>query len=132
MIPLRGSKTWHDRIVNKTNVDIYEPKNKLVENGDSIGVEVQVKKEPVEEPMEVEEILPIKEVKTEIHETPKTLEEQAAQEILQDLKKGETNGDEKRVFTLPVTESSSAAGEKEVNVYLIEFRIILEAFKDVF
>lgn len=102
--------------MNKTDADIFEPKQKPSENGEPVVVEV--KKEPLEEPMEVDgEVVKVKEeVEDEEKETPKTLEEQAAKEILQDLQNSEvTNGDKPNLYTLPVNESSSLAGEKEAS-----------------
>ncbi|XP_012266206.2 G-patch domain and KOW motifs-containing protein [Athalia rosae] len=121
IIPMRGSKTWHDRIINKIDADIFEPKPST-QNGDKAIVEV--KKEPAEEPMETEgtlftkppESVTVKEPEEKYNEPPKTLEEQAAQEILRDLNSVETNGDKPNLFTLPINESSSLVGEKEATL----------------
>ncbi|XP_046422465.1 G-patch domain and KOW motifs-containing protein isoform X1 [Neodiprion fabricii] len=118
VIPMRGSKTWHDRIVNKIDADIFEPKVKTNSNGDM--VDIVVKKEPIGA-MDTDEadIKPVQsatikqEVKAEESKLPNTLEEQAAQEILQDLHSTETNGNDPSIFSLPVKDAASLAGEQE-------------------
>ncbi|XP_046741415.1 G-patch domain and KOW motifs-containing protein [Diprion similis] len=118
VIPMRGSKTWHDRIVNKIDADIFEPKVKTNSNGDA--ADIVVKKERIdamdvdEADIKLVESVTIKqEVKVEESKPPNTLEEQAAQEILQDLHSTETNGNEPSTFSLPVKDAASLAGEQE-------------------
>lgn len=121
VIPLLGSKTWHDRIVNKIDADIFESKvasendtqavkkikeeQKEVSNGDLTTVNnsvsnVQIKTEPPDE----------SESKT------LTLEEQAAKEIIEDLISTDKKDDKLNNLTLPLTEEQNLRGVEEVSV----------------
>ncbi|XP_012224166.2 G-patch domain and KOW motifs-containing protein [Linepithema humile] len=116
IIPLLGSKTWHDRIVNKIDADIFESKAskndtqtvtikeepKEISNGDLTLVNnsvsnTQIKSEPLDE----------SESKT------LTLEEQAAKEIIEDLKSTEKKDDKLSNLTLPLAEEQNLRGVAE-------------------
>ncbi|XP_014210273.1 G-patch domain and KOW motifs-containing protein [Copidosoma floridanum] len=118
VIPMLGSKTWHDRIVNKVDADIFEPKpgesgDKQTINENMPEVNVKIKKEPNNEtlngslskqnnlqPMEVTEI------KNESgSKEPLSLEEQAAREIIADLNSDGNNKD-KQIFTVPIKQEN--------------------------
>lgn len=106
-----GSKTWHDRIINRTDADIFEPKTKK-ENG-IVKIENGVATTPKNagEPMDVSEIK--KEVPDEMEEVPKTLEEQAADEIIEDLKSNVVKVED-RNLAVPMPETDSLHGTQQV------------------
>ncbi|XP_015589342.1 G-patch domain and KOW motifs-containing protein [Cephus cinctus] len=138
VIPMLGSKTWHDRIINKIDADVFEPKTKPVENGTV--PQINIKQEPTDEvlnsdvPMPdtvVPSIEPTAQVKMEtgdVHsESPKTLEEQAAQEIIEDLKSKDTKVEKPNVLTVSVGESQSLKGQAESTLEDYE-QIPIDAF----
>ena len=121
-----GSKTWHERILNKVNADIFEPKPEPAINGDLNNVEIKreipedasgvnvVTSKDTPQPMCVENI------KQEVSNEPsKSLEEQAAQEILQDLNLQNQKGEETNVSVVPLPEDESLVGKKEVRPFRI-------------
>lgn len=117
-----GSKTWHDRIINKVDADVFESKTEPGIKSEPVQ-DVQIKQEKVDnerpngevtnnnivQPMEVSEIK--KEPDTD---QPLTLEEQAAREIIADL--NSDSGQEKKLdaFTVPVTDVDDLRGKEEV------------------
>lgn len=118
VIPMLGSKTWHDRILNKVNADIYEPKVDPVTNGNVINV--KVKQEIIDETndngvvpeTDIPQPMEIVNVKEENKDEPvKTLEEQAAIEILQDLKQEQE--DTKEISAVPLPTEDSLVGKQE-------------------
>lgn len=122
-----GSKTWHDRIVNKVNADIYEPKatEPAIKIEPTDGIEIKQEKvddvpngvasnESAVQPMEVAEIKQEPDIEPQ---QQLTLEEQAAREILADLKSGEGNEKDKKLFTVPVTGEEDLEGKEEVYNY---------------
>lgn len=119
-----GSKTWHDRILNKVNADIYEPKVDPVTNGNVINV--KVKQEIIDETndngvvpeTDIPQPMEIVNVKEENKDEPvKTLEEQAAIEILQDLKQEQE--DTKEISAVPLPTEDSLVGKQEVFFYFL-------------
>lgn len=131
VIPLLGTKTWHDRIINKIDADIFEPKPILDKEEKE---EIKVKQEPGSEVTNgnatpiLTDIPPVV-IKTEPvdpNTSETTLEEQAAKEIIEDLQS--TDKKEKpKVLTLPVTEDPSLRGEEESTIEDYE-RIPIDAF----
>lgn len=119
-----GSKTWHDRILNKVNADIFEPKVESVTNGNESDIDIKqevmddtndngiVPATDVAQPMEIVH------VKEEILDEPvKTLEEQAADEILQDLKQEQE--ETKEISAVPLPADDSLVGKQEVSQFSI-------------
>ncbi|XP_033224803.1 uncharacterized protein LOC117177872 isoform X1 [Belonocnema kinseyi] len=120
VIPMLGSKTWHERILHKVNADIFEPKTEPTTNGDLNNV--KVKQEVIEdasggtvetfpsgpEPME---LVTVKEERPE--EPATTLEEQAAQEILRDLQMQGERTEQTNIPVVPLPEDESLIGKKE-------------------
>lgn len=131
VIPLLGTKTWHDRIINKIDADIFEPKP-IADKEEK--AEIKVKQEPTSEVTNgnatpiLTDIPPVV-IKTEPvdpNTSETTLEEQAAKEIIEDLQS--TDKKEKpKVLTLPVTEDPSLRGEEESTIEDYE-RIPIDAF----
>lgn len=118
-----GSKTWHERIINKVDADIFEPKVTEPKIKDEPMPDVQVKQEKVDGtpngdvpkqndvlPMEVSEIK-----KEPVDDQPLTLEEQAAREIIADLSSSDNKNKESKVFMLPITEKDDLQGKEEVS-----------------
>lgn len=125
VIPLLGSETWHDRIINKIDADIFEPKP--VPNEEA-KVKNDIKQEQSNEiangnAIPIHTDIPTTIVKTEQTDTvttETTLEEQAAKEIIEDLK-STGKKEESKVLTLPITEEEKALrGKEEVNLYSID------------
>lgn len=111
---------WHDRIINKIDADIFEPKP--VPN-EEVKLKNDIKQEQSNEiangnatPIHTD--IPPMIIKTEPADsttTKTTLEEQAAKEIIEDLKSTGKKEDSK-VLTLPVTEEEKALrGQEEVS-----------------
>ncbi|XP_043501058.1 G-patch domain and KOW motifs-containing protein [Polistes fuscatus] len=135
VIPLLGSKMWHDRIVNKIDADIFEPK--LVPN-EEVKVQIDVKKETSSEiangnttPIHTD--IPHTVIKTEpvdttsIETTGSSLEEQAAKEIIEDLKSTGTK-EASKILTLPIMEEEKALRGQEESTLEDYERIPIEAF----
>ncbi|XP_043470186.1 G-patch domain and KOW motifs-containing protein [Leptopilina heterotoma] len=124
IIPMLGSKTWHDRILNKVNADIFEPKVEPVTNENAINV--NIKQEIIDETndngvvpeSDIPQPMEIVTVKEENQNEPlKTLEEQAASEILQDLKQEQENTKEISAVPLPTDDSLVGKQESTLNDY---------------
>ncbi|XP_076622078.1 G-patch domain and KOW motifs-containing protein-like [Colletes latitarsis] len=125
IIPLLGSKTWHDRIVNKIDADIFEPK--------------AVKEEPVDTKQEEQPELTngntlskdsviIKQEPGENNENKVvTLEEQAAKEIIEELKSNEKQETKTNSLTLPIVEDQSLRGKEQSSLEDYE-KIPVDAF----
>ncbi|KOC66301.1 G patch domain and KOW motifs-containing protein [Habropoda laboriosa] len=126
VIPLLGSKTWHDRIVNKIDADIFESKtNKekteetsddqeekpTLSNGNSLPETQKIKLEPVEN----------------IENKIVTLEEQAANEIIEDLKSKDKQETETKDLTLPLVEDQALRGKEQSTLEDYE-KIPVDAF----
>ncbi|XP_020284700.1 nitrilase and fragile histidine triad fusion protein NitFhit-like [Pseudomyrmex gracilis] len=107
VIPLLGTNTWHNRVINQTNADIFEtkPSDKNADKQNII-----IKKEPSEASNEhvtsvnkdSSSIKIKKELPDENEEKTLTLEEQAAQEIMKDLELKKEKSD----LTLPLVEDT--------------------------
>ncbi|XP_063982598.1 G-patch domain and KOW motifs-containing protein isoform X2 [Diachasmimorpha longicaudata] len=113
VIPMLGSRTWHERIVNKVDADIFEPKVKNVENGDNSD-EKGPKASAVPNGKASNNEVPVDtaEIKKEPDEAKSvSLEEQAAQEILNDL--GKDVKVELKDFTLPLADNENLEGQRE-------------------
>lgn len=126
VIPLLGSKTWHDRIINKIDADIFESKTIKVEpeevcteeeqksniaNG-STSPKVTVKTEPI----------------VDNGDKAVALEEQAAKEIIRDLESKEKEQQSQTcTLTLPLTEDPSLRGREQSTLEDYE-KIPVDAF----
>lgn len=94
VIPLLKSKTWHDRIINKINADIYKQKVKSkndVSNIQEAVSNIQIKI---------------------ANQNENTLDEQAAKEIIEDLKSTEEK-DKPNDLTLPLVKEQNLNGAEE-------------------
>ncbi|XP_076646797.1 G-patch domain and KOW motifs-containing protein [Halictus rubicundus] len=125
IIPMLGSKTWHDRIVNKIDADIFEPK---VAKEDTI----KIKQEDVSEltngkalPKDIVKVKqePLEEIENKVI----TLEEQAAKEIIADLKSDDNQGTQTEALTLPIAEEESLRGQEQSTLEDYE-KIPVDAF----
>ncbi|XP_012140515.1 G-patch domain and KOW motifs-containing protein [Megachile rotundata] len=126
VIPLLGSKTWHDRIINKIDADIFETKTikeepedvsteqkqkSYIPNG-STSPKISVKTEPIDDN----------------GDKAVTLEEQAAKEIINDLESKEKEQQSQTcTLTLPLTEDPSLRGREQSTLEDYE-RIPVDAF----
>ncbi|XP_008208600.3 G-patch domain and KOW motifs-containing protein-like isoform X1 [Nasonia vitripennis] len=121
VIPMLGSKTWHERIINKVDADIFEPKVTDPKIKDEPMPDVQVKQEKVDDiPNGIvpkpNDVLPteVSEIKTEpVDDQSLTLEEQAAREIIADLNSDDNKNKKAKVFTLPITGNDDLQGKEE-------------------
>lgn len=120
IIPLLDSNTWHDRIINKLdasktsklrndaiqNIKIKEESTK-VSNGDLTSIS---------KPFSPSDI----QIKVELSTEDKTLtlDEQAAKEIIEDLKSVEKNEDELCDVTLSLVKGQDLKGAEEVSASL--------------
>ncbi|KAJ8672585.1 hypothetical protein QAD02_003844 [Eretmocerus hayati] len=118
VIPMLGTKTWHDRIINKTDADIFEPK-KLNPVKDEPLQDVQIKQEQLDGSLDSRntngiqpsnEVVIIKE--EPIEEKHMTLDEQAAKEIIADLQSNKGQNTEQKVFSVPVAEEDLRGKEE--------------------
>ncbi|XP_033178857.1 G-patch domain and KOW motifs-containing protein isoform X4 [Bombus impatiens] len=122
IIPLLGSKTWHDRIVNKIDADIFLPKadkekvedtsvnESKLSNGKTSPI-ISIKKEPVEDS----------------ENKVVTLEEQAAKEIIEELKSKNEHETKTNDLTLPLVEDESLRGKEQSTLEDYE-KIPIDAF----
>lgn len=128
IIPLLASKSWHDRVINKIDADIFKVK---VENKNDTHV-VKIKEEPKEEPKEKPQEISngdLTLVDNNISNIQKTeppneseskslsLEEQAAKEIIEDIRSTEKKDDTLKDLTLPLTEEQNLSGGEEVRSF---------------
>ncbi|XP_050599847.1 G-patch domain and KOW motifs-containing protein-like [Bombus affinis] len=124
IIPLLGSKTWHDRIVNKIDADIFLPKADKEKVGDASVNEaksklsngktspiISIKKEPVEDS----------------ENKVVTLEEQATKEIIEELKSKNKYEIKTNDLTLPLVEDESLRGKEQSTLEDYE-KIPIDAF----
>lgn len=112
-----GSKTWHDRIVNKIDADIFlsrADKEKVedtsvneskLSNGKTSPI-ISIKKEPVEDS----------------ENKVVTLEEQAAKEIIEELKSKNEHEAKTNDLTLPLVEDESLRGKEQVRYQHIDLQ----------
>ncbi|XP_011310443.1 G patch domain and KOW motifs-containing protein [Fopius arisanus] len=112
VIPMLGSRTWHDRIINKVDADIFETKLKNEESdekADEKNSKLRVPNGNVSSdgvPMDISGIK-----KEPDDEITVSLEEQAAQEILNDL--GKDVKVEPKDLTLPLHNTDNLEGQRE-------------------
>ena len=117
IIPLLGSKTWHDRILNKIDADIFLPKADKEKVGDASVNEaksklsngktspiISIKKEPVED----------------CENKVVTLEEQATKEIVEELQSKNKYETKTNDLTLPLVEDESLRGKEQVRYQHID------------
>lgn len=96
VIPLLKSKTWHDRIINKINADIFKEKAK--NKNDVSNIQQAVSN------IQIETIA--------LNENESILDEQAAKEIIEDLKSIEEK-DKLSDLTLPLIKGQNLNGAEE-------------------
>lgn len=126
VIPLLGSKTWHDRIINKIDADIFESKT-IKEEPEDVGTDHEQKPN-----ISNGSVSPKVSVKTEPIDDNEnkavTLEEQAAKEIIRDLEsKQDEQQNQTRTLTLPLTEDPSLRGKEQSTLEDYE-KIPVDAF----
>ncbi|XP_012281720.1 G-patch domain and KOW motifs-containing protein [Orussus abietinus] len=121
VIPMLGPKTWHDRIINKVDADIFETKEKLSEN-DASRIKDEKKTENITDNgvllnkcnLPSTERIEIKmEIDDDVKEPTKTLEEQAAKEIIEELTTAEVKVENNIDVALPVPQNESLLGQEE-------------------
>lgn len=106
IIPLLGSKTWHDRIINKIDADIFEPKTEQIN-------ETNDNQEEKSKLSNGKALSKIPTVKTENSENKLvTLEEQAAKEIIEELKSKDESETKENDLTLPLVDDSLRGKEQ--------------------
>lgn len=93
------SKTWHDRIINKINADIFS--QKIIIKNDVSNIQQAVSD------------IQIKTISTDKNES--ILDEQAAKEIIEDLKSIEEK-DKLSNLSLPLIKGQNLNGAEEVSV----------------
>ncbi|XP_076231632.1 G-patch domain and KOW motifs-containing protein-like [Calliopsis andreniformis] len=125
VIPLLGSKTWHDRIINKVDADIFESKAKEKPEDDNIKQEGKCEVPNGNTSPQNKSVK-----KTEVAENNEnkvvTLEEQAAKEIIEELSHKEEQI-EKKELTLPLVGDESLRGKEQSTLDDYE-RIPVDAF----
>ncbi|RLU17346.1 hypothetical protein DMN91_009580 [Ooceraea biroi] len=132
IIPLLGPKTWHDRIINKIDADIFEPKTKTENDTQTVKVKEESKEVSNGDiTMEINKDISNVQIKTEPQDEKEgkslTLEEQAAREIVEDLKSAEKKDDKLDNLTLPLTEEAHLRGMEESTLEDYE-KIPIDAF----
>lgn len=125
IIPLPN--TWRNRIVNKINAESTESKVGNVNNTKAD----EIKEQPIEPPQEglnkvfnrnltlvKNSVSNIQIVKSSNENESKvlTLEQEAAKEIIEDLKSTENKDDKLKDLTVPLTEKHNLSGGEEVSV----------------
>ncbi|KAG6796579.1 deaminated glutathione amidase [Apis mellifera caucasica] len=110
VIPLLGSKTWHDRIINHIDADIFEPKENKEKTGD-ININKEIKSKLSNGNASPQIIT--KEPEQLVDNKVVTLEEQAAKEIIEELKSKEQQETKTNDFTLPLVEDQSLRGQEQ-------------------
>lgn len=98
------SKTWHDRIINKINADIF--KQKVKDKNDVSNIQQAVSN------IQIKTVAP--------NENKSILDEQAAKEIIEDLKSIEEKN-KSSDLTLPLIKGQNLNGAEEVS----EIKLIL-------
>lgn len=93
------SKTWHDRIINKINADIFTQK--------------KISKNDVSNIQEAVSDMQIKTISNDKNES--ILDEQAAKEIIEDLKSIEEK-DKLSDLSLPLIKGQNLNGAEEVSI----------------
>ncbi|CAK9824987.1 Omega-amidase NIT2 [Anthophora retusa] len=126
VIPLLGSKTWHDRIVNKIDADIFESKSnkeKTEEPGDN-----QEEKSKLSNGNSLPETQKIKlEPEENVENKVVTLEEQAAKEIIEELHSKDKQETDTKDLTLPLVEEQELRGKEQSTLEDYE-KIPVDAF----
>ncbi|KOX77740.1 G patch domain and KOW motifs-containing protein [Melipona quadrifasciata] len=124
VIPLLGSRTWHDRIVNKIDADIFVSKT-IKENTEQIDDEGEKSK------LSNGKSSPKTSIKKEVVEDNEnkvvTLEEQAAREIIEELKSKDEQETKTNDLSLPLVEDESLKGKEQSTLEDYE-RIPIDAF----
>uniref|UniRef100_V9IKB6 G patch domain and KOW motifs-containing protein n=1 Tax=Apis cerana TaxID=7461 RepID=V9IKB6_APICE len=110
VIPLLGSKTWHDRIINHIDADIFEPKENK-EKIEDVNINKEVKSKLSNGNASPQIIT--KEPEQLVDNKVVTLEEQAAKEIIEELKSKEQQETKTNDFTLPLVEDQSLRGQEQ-------------------
>lgn len=106
VIPLLGSKTWYDRIVNKIDADIFEPKTEQSNEVDD-NEEEKSKLSNGNASLKIP-IVKVEDDKSKIV----TLEEQAAKEIIEELKSKDESETKESDLTLPLVDDSLTGKEQ--------------------
>lgn len=116
VIPMKGGKTWHDRVLNKVDADIYEPKDKK----NTSKRKINIKKEPIDHSENQngnasvnDTPIDVSKIKQEAENKPLSLDEMAAQEILLDSTKEPGQNEIKKDFTVPINDQADLVGAKE-------------------
>ncbi|OAD55173.1 G patch domain and KOW motifs-containing protein [Eufriesea mexicana] len=124
VIPLLGSKTWHDRILNKIDADIFEPKTNKEKAEDT---DVDQKEKSKLSNGSASPKTSVKESEAVENNKIVTLEEQAAKEIIEELKSKEEQETETKDLSLPLVEDQSLRGKEQSTLQDYE-KIPVDAF----
>lgn len=112
VIPLLGSRTWHDRIVNKVDADIFVSKTTKEKTED-----IEIGDEGEKSKLSNGKSSPKTSIKKE---EVVTLEEQAAKEIIEELKSKDEQEPKTNDLSLPLVEDESLKGKEQVHYYYIQ------------
>ena len=119
VIPLLGSRTWHDRIVNKVDADIFVSKTTKEKTED-----IEIGDEGEKSKLSNGKSSPKTSIKKEEVEDNGnkvvTLEEQAAKEIIEELKSKDEQEPKTNDLSLPLVEDESLKGKEQVHYYYIQ------------
>ncbi|CAL7945352.1 unnamed protein product [Xylocopa violacea] len=110
VIPLLGSRTWHDRILNKIDADVFEPKTDKGKTEDPSANQDQKSK------LSNGNTLPEATIKSEVVESNESkvvsLEEQAVKEIIEEVKSKGEEDIKPNDLTLPLVDQSLRGKEE--------------------
>ncbi|KAK9309983.1 hypothetical protein QLX08_000599 [Tetragonisca angustula] len=126
VIPLLGSRTWHDRIVNKVDADIFVSKT-TKEKIKDIEIDDEGEKSKLSNGKSPPKTSIKKEVVEDNENKVVTLEEQAAKEIIQELKSKDEQETKTNDLSLPLVEDESLKGKEQSTLEDYE-RIPIDAF----
>lgn len=123
VIPLLGSKAWHDRIINKIDADIFE--SKAADKDDTRVIKIKVEPQEVSNGdiasmnKDVVDASIKMEPSDEQESKVLTLEEEAAKEIIEDVKSMEIKEVKMGNLTLPLREGDNLRGVEEVGIFIV-------------
>lgn len=117
IIPLLESNTWHDRIINKIDASKSKTSNNDIQN---VKIKEESKNISNGDLTSLNKAVSLSNVQTRLSTENKTLtlDEQAAKEIIEDLKSIEKNENELCDVTLSLVKGQDLKGAEEVSTCL--------------
>lgn len=117
IIPLLESNTWHDRIINKIDASKSKTSNNDIQN---VKIKEESKNISNGDLTSLNKAVSLSNVQTRLSNENKTLtlDEQAAKEIIEDLKSIEKNENELCDVTLSLVKGQDLKGAEEVSTCL--------------